>query len=244
MIKKGKLYSWGYNKTHGVLGMGERLPNEPVFESIPKQVPTSVSFTSVSCGFNYTLAISRESLLYSWGCNRYGTLGLGDRVDRYEPTFVQIINDRRVSIVSAGYAHMGLILTNGTIYTCGKGSDGALGHGYDLSDKLYPTIVEALIIPHGFNISCSPGEHHTHTVCATDRGVYTWGDGYKGKLGHGDQESKVLPTLIPKVKFNRHIITAVVCGGLHGVALCCHEAVFIWGCGSDGRLGHPEGVGH
>ena len=45
-------------------------------------------------------------------------------------------------------------LSNGSIYTCGKGSDGALGHGYDLSDKLYPTIVEALIIPHGFDISC------------------------------------------------------------------------------------------
>ena len=39
MIKKEN-YSWGYNKTHGVLGMGEYLPNEPVFESIPKQVST------------------------------------------------------------------------------------------------------------------------------------------------------------------------------------------------------------
>ena len=33
-------------------------------------------------------------------------------------------------------------------------------------------------------------------------------------------------------------------GGLHSVAFCCHEAVFTWGCGSDGRLGHPEAVGY
>ena len=53
-------------------------------------------------------------------------------------------------------------------------------------------------------------------------------DGYKDKLGHGDQElkSKLLPTLIMKVKLNRYIITVVACGGLHSVALCHHEAVF------------------
>ena len=28
------------------------------------------------------------------------------------------------------------------------------------------------------------------------------------------------------------------------VALCRHEAVFTWDCGSDERLGHLQGVGH
>ena len=35
----------------------------------------------------------------------------------------------------------------------------------------------------------------------------------------------------------------VCSGGIHSMALCDGK-VFTWGCGSDGRLGHPECEGH
>lgn len=36
----------------------------------------------------------------------------------------------------------------------------------------------------------------------------------------------------------------VECGGIHSAAMTEEGGVFTWGCGSDGRLGHPEAHGH
>ena len=32
----------------------------------------------------------------------------------------------------------------------------------------------------------------------------------------------------------------MVCGGIHASCLTTAGELFTWGCGSDGRLGHPE----
>ena len=36
----------------------------------------------------------------------------------------------------------------------------------------------------------------------------------------------------------------VCAGGIHSSAVTVDGGVFTWGCGSDGRLGHPEAEGH
>lgn len=36
----------------------------------------------------------------------------------------------------------------------------------------------------------------------------------------------------------------VECGGIHSAAVTREGSVYTWGCGSDGRLGHPEAKGH
>lgn len=204
-----------------------------------------VPFSHVSCGFNYTIAISTDSQsLYSWGCGKYGVLGHGDRDDRPQPTLIQSTESIRMTRVHAGYCHAGFISNEGKLYTCGKGSDGALGHKGDKNDKLLPTLVESLL-EFAVDVSCSVGEHHSHTLVATkDGNVFSCGDGYKCKLGHGDDKSLDTPTKIDPAHFNGCKITSVACGGIHSVAMATGEGVFTWGCGSDGRLGHPEAHGH
>ena len=77
--------------------------------------------------------------------------------------------------------------------TVGYGEDGALGLGKEggKQDKntLQPvTALDGIVV---VKASCSLGERHSHTLaCTTDGDVYSCGDGYKGKLGHGDQESR------------------------------------------------------
>ena len=90
-------------------------------------------------------------------------------------------------------------------------------------------------------ISCSVGEHHPHTLILTVGGqVYSCGDGYKGKLGLGDQQGRDTPCLVPGLQG----VIQVVAGGIHSVALDKEGEVHTWGCGSDGRLGHPGAEGH
>ena len=66
------------------------------------------------------------------------------------------------------------------------------------------------------------------------------GLGYKGKLGLGDTTSRSIPTLVPGLED----VVQVVAGGIHSAAVDGRGRVWTWGCGSDGRLGHPGAEGH
>lgn len=241
----GALYIWGYNKTNCTLGVS----GLPPFVPLPTHVPVKgVSFSHVSCGFNYTLAITRDHSTYSWGCGRNGVLSQGDRDDRATPTLVSSLTGIGMMKVAAGYCHAGFISIDGRLYTCGKGSDGALGHGpFDKQDKLIATLVESLSDEQIVSVSCSQGEHHSHTLMATENGsVYSCGDGYKGKLGLGSADDGLvtIPTKIPQSHFEDSPVTVVSAGGIHSAAIAPDVGVFVWGCGSDGRLGLPEAIGH
>ena len=76
-----------------------------------------------------------------------------------------------------------------------------------------------------------------------------WGDPYKGQLGHysdsegWDHKEKALygtPLLIKTAE----PIKQVMNGGIHSAILSISGRVYTFGCGSDGRLGHPGFEGH
>ena len=68
---------------------------------------------------------------------------------------------------------------------------GQLGHGDD-ADRIIPRPVEGI---RGPARSVSAGFYHTVAVAASGS-VFTWGDGRDGKLGHGDDAARPLPTLL------------------------------------------------
>ena len=148
--------------------------------------------------------------------------------------------------MSAGYSHSGVVTSDGSIFMFGQGKYGALGLGRKLlTDTCAPTQIlgsERIVFK---ELSCSVGEHHDYTLAVTDKGlVYAWGDGYKGKLGLGDQELRYEATQISKEAFQGETVKHVCAGGIHSSAVTDEGRVFTWGCGSDGRLGHPEASGH
>ena len=239
---EGVLYSWGYNKHHGVLGRDGHAS-----DPIPKPIAIpGVCFSQVACGYNYTIAVSDGSVVFSWGCGKYGTLGHGDTQDKVTPTVVKGLSEQQIITASAGYSHSAVVSSDGRMYVWGRGEGGALGQGKDHSDKLQPVEVETLV-QKGVRMvqcSCSQGEHHAHTLACTSEGeAWSWGDGYKGKLGLGNQESKDIPTKIDSAHFDSPVVQ-VACGGIHSAAVTEGGGVYTWGCGSDGRLGHPDAKGH
>lgn len=44
----------------------------------------------VACGYAHTLALSDEGVLYVWGSNSYGQLGLGNKTNACVPMKVKL----------------------------------------------------------------------------------------------------------------------------------------------------------
>lgn len=85
-----------------------------------------------------------------------------------------------------------------------------------------------------------------HIACGTDHAlavdvdgdVYSWGLGNYGNLGHGDTRNEDKPKLIEKLKGAGVIMAAG--GSKHSLVVTAKGAVWSWGHGEKGRLGHGE----
>ena len=207
--------------------------------------PFTTKIKGVSCGNNFTLLWTTEGEAFSWGCGRHGVLGHGDSEDRLVPTKISGLANRE-TFMSAGFAHSGAVTEKGVVYMFGKGEDNALGLGKQTAAVVsVPAPVATSSDKIFTQVCCSVGDKHGHTLFLDVEGrVYSCGDGYKGKLGHGDHEPRYVPTQISTEFFNNERIISIAAGGIHSAAVSQEGHVFTWGCGSDGRLGHPEGKGH
>ena len=73
---------------------------------------------------------------------------------------------------------------------------------------------------------------------AADGAVWSWGDGFSGRLGHGDEQRQLLPKKVEALAGRR--VVAVAAGVNHSIATTADDAVFTWGKGGHGCLGHGE----
>ncbi|MEX2397889.1 MAG: cadherin-like beta sandwich domain-containing protein, partial [Balneolales bacterium] len=80
------------------------------------------------------------------------------------------------------------------ILTFGAGSQGQLGHG-DNDDRFEPVELTAASL-NGKTISDIDGGVIHSIILASDGTVFTFGNGTKGRLGHGDDDNKNVPTEI------------------------------------------------
>ena len=97
----------------------------------------------MSAGEYHSLAITTDVSVWSWGFGYHGKLGHGDEQHQLLPKKVEAFAGQRVVAVSAGSSQSIAITADGAVFTWGKGEDGCLGHGEDLSNQLLPKKIEA-----------------------------------------------------------------------------------------------------
>ncbi|XP_064597362.1 RCC1-like G exchanging factor-like protein [Liolophura sinensis] len=103
---KGSVFVWGY----GILGKGQMVESS----SAPTQIPdtlfgkhdfnTDSRVSILRSGLSYFAAITSSGDLYTWGKNRGGNLGLGQRNDQFFPFKVSV--PAEVGDVRCGVDHM------------------------------------------------------------------------------------------------------------------------------------------
>lgn len=109
---------------------------------------------------------------------------------------------RRAKAVSCGRGHCLLLVEGGTVFSCGHGAHGQLGHG-DPDNAKHPAAVEAL---EGIVVTqVAAGGWHS-IACTADGDVYTFGRNNHGQLGRSAPNLLRLPA--PDLTYMRRRPTA------------------------------------
>nr|CAD1840032.1 unnamed protein product [Ananas comosus var. bracteatus] len=206
----------------------------------------------LACGEYHTCAVTLSGELYTWGDGTFnlGLLGHGNQVSHWAPKRVNgPLEGLHVSSISCGPWHTAVVTSAGQLFTFGDGTFGALGHG-DRKSSLIPREVESLRGLRTVRAAC--GVWHTAAVvevmvgssnlsnCSSGK-IFTWGDGDKGRLGHGDREPRLVPTCVAALVEPN--FCQVACGHSLTVALTTSGHVFTMGSNVYGQLGNPQADG-
>ena len=87
----------------------------------------------IACGKNFVILLSDIGLVYSYGSNSKGQLGLQDYKDRKSPCLNELlVNDgERIHDISCGYKHVIALGSNGKVFSWGNNSNGQCGIDID-----------------------------------------------------------------------------------------------------------------
>jgi len=97
---------------------------EPVQPFLENGISTKISY--VACGGKHSLALANDNVVYSWGNNQYGQLGLA--LDEFEsfhqPKEVLFFKEKIASFLGAGSYHSMALSIEGYAYIWGRNDRG------------------------------------------------------------------------------------------------------------------------
>ena len=239
VCSEGELYTTGLN-LYGQLGLGSLRSR-----STPARVKALGGVAAyVSCGDLHTLVLRADGKALSCGFNDAGRLGraLPDASASCAETLQPLplhaaaaaSSEGGVGVVAlaAGGAHSAIVCADGSVYTCGRGECGQLGHG-SASPELMPRRVSALR-PHKVRRAALGAQH---SLFLTHTGVpFACGCGGFGRLGLGDREASLVPLEVGGPgggPLSGLVVVQVSAGNAHSSFVTGDGQVFL--CGDDGK---------
>jgi len=230
----GDVYSFGSGFS-GQLGHGDTARQET-----PKLIDAldDPNIVQVAAGDFYSLAVTADGDVYSFGSGAFGQLGHDNTAQQDTPKLIDALDGLNIVQVAAGDFHSLAVTDDGDVYSFGLSSDGQLGHG-NTTQQNTPKLIDAL---DGLNIvQVAAGGFHSLAVDA-DGDVYSFGSGFSGQLGHGDTARQETPKLIDALDDPNIVQVAAAgdsaMGDYHSLAVTDDGDVYSFGSGAFGQLGH------
>lgn len=226
----GQLFSWGNNK-YSQLGLS--TTEEHI--RVPKLIKSlsSYSVVQVSCGYYHTMVLTRDSQVLTWGQNNYGQLGQGHPEPLSgTPKVITSLQGLPVAFINSGGYHSFVLTLSGALFGWGKNNFGQLGVGNE-KNHIFPVLCKSLRDHRVQYLSC--GEDHT-AVLTEEGGVFTFGAGMYGQLGHNSTNNEILPKKVFELMGS--VVTQVACGRKHTLAFVPSRGrIYSFGIGGKGQLG-------
>jgi alpha-tubulin suppressor-like RCC1 family protein len=179
--------------SYGRLGNFETV-DQLYLEPVEILTPDS-NIVSIAGGKSFTLALSKDGVVYGWGRNHKGQLGtgLGLAVDMYamqvvpEPIETLALSTRHIVSISAGHSHAAAISSQGELFYWG------------MALHMEPVLVEELLHTRIVAVSCG----HDYTLALDEHGnLYSFGLGKTGVLGQGSLRRLGQPAVLEALDTN------------------------------------------
>jgi alpha-tubulin suppressor-like RCC1 family protein len=211
----GSLWTWGSPEETQLDISIERA-------CVPRQIPETRSFLSVSAGDSFTLCLDETERVWTFGKNHKGQLGF-DTKDEYcfIPTMCPTLNHIRK--IAAGGFHSLCLDQDGNVWSFRSNCYGQLGVK-GIKKRFTPgKILRMTIIAPVIDI-CAGSNHTLLLNCNSD--AWACGDNQYCQLGvssESESESKPIQQ-IPLGKISR-----IWCGAYHSFVLDCDGQLFVFG---------------
>ena len=224
------LWAFGSDSS-GQLGNGDVGGDGNPFETSfdPIAIEPSLTFKNIGAGDFHSAAVQSSGLLYTWGDNLHGKLGLGSPSPFFTvPTLAGSASNW--DKVSAGGNHTLAVKTIGELWAAGRNIEGQLGTGPLLSDQ-------SEFVQVGSDTDwdeVSAGSKHSLGL-KTGNTLWAWGLNADGQLGDQSGLNQRNPVQIGAAAN----WVAVSAGRKHSLAANGLDEVFAAGDNGRGQLGSP-----
>lgn len=234
VMETGEVFTCGDNSSF-CCGHGE--VRRAIFRPTCVEALKGIACKQVATGLSFTVVLTRQGHVYTCGNNTHGQLGHGDTLDRTTPKKVEsFMGLGDVVQIAAGASYTFTVTKDGTLYSFGSCSNFCLGHG-DQRDELLPRAIQSFMRQNIHVIGVSAGDEHAVALDSSGH-VYTWGRGYCGALGHGDENDKTSPELLKRL--NSHLAVQVCARKRKTFVLTDEGSVFAFGWMGFGSLGFSD----
>ncbi|XP_070173563.1 RCC1 and BTB domain-containing protein 1-like isoform X3 [Littorina saxatilis] len=224
------VYAIGSNCS-SCLGLGDTHSSfEPrKINALCKKGITDISFGS---GPHVLVVTAAEGETFSWGHNGYCQLGNGSSNQGIQPVSINQYIGHQVIKVACGSHHSLALTKGGEIYAWGQNNCGQVGNGTTANQPTPRKISAGIGCKQVNSICCG----QTSSMALMDTGeVYGWGYNGNGQLGLGNNVNQPSPCRIHTLQ--GIIISQLVCGYAHTLALSDEGVLYSWGANSYGQLG-------
>ena len=216
LTNNGELYTWGgggsYNR--GQCGQGNLKDIDT-----PKKVDffRNNRVVKVACGGYHTIVLCENGSLYGFGKGEYGQCGYGDSQDTPTPKMVKF-NSKMVTYYERGSL---------------KDADNPeFNPPTTLNNKNRDDMNTTMGKIEIKDIQC--GGEHTVVLSSFGR-VYTFGHGYTGQLGLGNNKNFYSPIIV--MSLANKTVNQIAAGWSHTMVLTSEGNLYVAGCGKYGELG-------
>ncbi|KAJ6250232.1 hypothetical protein M0813_16288 [Anaeramoeba flamelloides] len=209
----GKVYSWGNSSSLGALGHDQSVDLRE-----PKEIKalTDKKIKNIYCGNYFSLALSENGDLYSFGNNQNGDLGTGNRTSVKNPTCFH----KKVTDVYCGLSwNTFLKYEDGHFTAHGHNGSGSCGAGTQNTGMTSPQIVEFLC-DNSEILNITSGLSHS---LALNRNGELYGCGAR-ETGMDQRSNK----FIKHDKFNDIPVKNIACADNRSLILTKEGEVFVF----------------
>ena len=190
-------------------------------------------YIAVSAGLFHTCALQQGGIVFCWGANYDGQLGIGRLGDISTPVTQGLFLARAVA---AGGNFSCALLIEGTVSCWGSNFSGELGHGATEAFSPNPTAVPGL----ANIVSITAGARHACALTSWGA-VLCWGDNSRGQIGNNTSNNRMFfPTAVQGLSD----AIAVSAGGSFTCALRAGGTVSCWGANDAGQLSTVDSLDH